>query len=185
MAVSPAMHAQCHACPLPCTTQCHACPHHACPLPCNPPPMHTFPLPCTPPAMHVPTTHVPRMPPPTMHTTIPPSRMPPPPAHTPVNRITDACENITFAGGKYSVNVPMIRINMCCGNSVTASKLGGFSERLHQADVTERQQRQGRHDTQTEVRPDPCLKNNKKHDTQTESQCPKRKFLFITGAFSF
>ena len=67
----------------------------------------------------------------------------------------------------HSINVPMVRINMRRGNSVTASKLGGFSERLHQADVTERQQRQGRHDTQTEVRPDPRLKNNRKKDEIT------------------
>ena len=58
----------------------------------------------------------------------------------------------------HSVNIPVVRINMRRRNSVTPSKLRGFSERLPQADVTERQQRQGSHDTQTEVRPDPRLR---------------------------
>ena len=89
VAVSPAMHAPHHACPLPHTLPCHACPlphmpHcHACPpchahppamhTPCHtcPPamhtPCHTCPLPCMPPAMHTPCHACP----PAMHTTLP------------------------------------------------------------------------------------------------------------------
>ena len=36
-----AMHAPCHACPMPCTLPCHACPP-PCTLPC-----HACPMPCT------------------------------------------------------------------------------------------------------------------------------------------
>ena len=70
----PATHAPCHAThatlphmpPLPCTLPCLACSP-----PCTP--CHAYPLPCTPPTMHAPLQCTP-----------------------PVDRMTDACENITF-----------------------------------------------------------------------------------------
>ena len=83
----------CHAClPAPplCMPFCHACPFHTHPLPCMPP-CHTHPsCQCMPPAMYAP-CHAcppPHMPP-TTHTT--PSHTCPPP-----DRMTDACDNITF-----------------------------------------------------------------------------------------
>ena len=89
-------------------------PHHVCPLPlpcmpllpCTTPPRHTSPdthalLPCTPPAMHTPTTHalhhawIPAM-----HASCHACPLPHTPSHhtclPPVDRMTDACENITF-----------------------------------------------------------------------------------------
>ena len=83
----------CHTCPLPCMPPCHAhptmhMPHHAYLSPCMPfhqtCPCHA----CSPPAMHAstPAMHAPyHACPPAMHT---------PPA--PVDRMTDACENIAF-----------------------------------------------------------------------------------------
>ena len=92
----------CHAHTIPCMSPHHTSPpYHACPLPhmppspppCMPPAMHA-PMLCIPPAMHAPmhaphTWPTPHMP----HTTHAPL-----PCHTPppVNRITDACENITL-----------------------------------------------------------------------------------------
>ena len=89
---------------LPCTSPCHACPPalhyssimpppptthgpcHTCPsshayLFCHtfPPAMHTPPLPCMPP-----------------HHAYPPPQCMNPQCAPPVNRMTDACENITF-----------------------------------------------------------------------------------------
>ena len=70
VAISPAMHAPCYTCPLPCMPSYHACPPamHA-PLPCTlqpcMPPHHIYPLPCMPhtpchtrlPASHAPLHH--------------------------------------------------------------------------------------------------------------------------------
>ena len=89
---------------------------HACPLPCMPPSMHTL-LPHMPPAMHTP-CHMPTLPhmPPGTHAThtppathvppghacqppcTPPCNAHPPAMHAPapVDRMTDACENIAF-----------------------------------------------------------------------------------------
>ena len=115
IAVSPAMHTPCHACPLPCmppwhahppathaplpcTSPCHACPHHTCPLPCISPAMYS-PCHACPPAMHAP---LPCMPPhhacslpcmpPTMHVpchTCPPATHTPCHACLPMDRILD------------------------------------------------------------------------------------------------
>ena len=65
VAVSPAMHAPCHGCPLLAMhATCHACPLpcmptcHTCPLPCMPPchtcPLPHMPLPHMPPVIHAP-----------------------------------------------------------------------------------------------------------------------------------
>ena len=101
-------HLSCHACPPPAThatsamhaplctmhTHCHVCPppHHACPLP-HMPLCHACPLPsCTPPchtcppAMHNPLPYTPTTHAHACHAC--------PPRH--VDRMTDACENITF-----------------------------------------------------------------------------------------
>ena len=95
---------QWHTCPhLPCPLHgihaptCHACPCQTCPLPHMPPATHPMaympPLAMPPPATHAPTTHVPAM-----HVPVP------------VNRITDASENITLpqrADGNNSANSKM------------------------------------------------------------------------------
>ena len=74
----------CHACPLAHTptamhTLCHACPRHTCPLPCMPL-CHVHPTtqPCTHLAIHSPCHAYPL------------------PCMPPVDRMTDAYENITF-----------------------------------------------------------------------------------------
>ena len=102
-------HLSCHACPLlPCMPPCHACPlphmppamhtslpcmlptmhapHHAWPLPCDTPTTHA--LPCMLPAMNTPLPHMPP------HHVCSPCHTCLPVTH--VNRITDACENITL-----------------------------------------------------------------------------------------
>ena len=106
MHTPPAMHAPCHTCPpamhapLPVMAPCHTwplpcMPHHACPLPHRHPAMNApckaCPLPHTPPAMHAPLQHMPHYHawPPAMHT---PRPLTPPP----LDRMSDACENITF-----------------------------------------------------------------------------------------
>ena len=61
---------------------CHACP------PATHAPCHTCPLPCMPPTMHAPLHHT--CPPFTTHTPMVPLATPTP------DRMTDACENITF-----------------------------------------------------------------------------------------
>ena len=81
----------CHACPPPCTPHATHAPCHAHLLLCTPPTMHA-PLPCIPPAMHTLTV---------MHALLP--HMSPcytcPPCHVqpPLDRMTDACEGITFS----------------------------------------------------------------------------------------
>ena len=82
----PAMHAPCHACPLPCMPPTMHVPHHTCPTchtcppPCNPPathaPCHAHPPPCMPPATHTPAMH-----PPAMHA---PCHVHPPPCMPPL-----------------------------------------------------------------------------------------------------
>ena len=111
----------CQVHPLPCTWPPHT-PSHACspamhtPRPCTHSPSHTCPpgmhapQPCMPPR-HVPPSHAcPQPCTPGGHTCPPATHIPPPhtpPGHIcpPVDRITDACENITLpqlrAGGNY------------------------------------------------------------------------------------
>ena len=82
------------------TVSCHACPLSC--MPCATHAPHAHPLPCMPPATHAPPTmHAPfHIRPPIMHAPLP---CMPPTTYTsntcplpPVNRITDACENITL-----------------------------------------------------------------------------------------